>query len=83
MGRLDALKGKIEDWGYKDARRLASLRLDREALESKPIKSSIVEPDVDMVVELQKEVRIQSEEIVRLRRSVTLLERKRKPKGEF
>ena len=30
MGRLDSLKGKIEDWGTKDSKRLTGLRLDAE-----------------------------------------------------
>jgi hypothetical protein len=79
MGRLEELlqSPKAKDWGYHDARRLASLRLDKEfrdSLECKPIQSTIVESLPDN--SLKREVRLQAEEIVRLRNSVTLLTKK-------
>jgi hypothetical protein len=84
MGQLEKLKGRIEMWGYHDARRLASLRLDqeyRDSLECKPIQSTIVEslPDDS----LKREVRLQAEEIVRLRNSVALLQKERNLEGLY
>lgn len=87
MGRLDELRNswKAATWGYRDSQRLRSLRLDQEYRDSLKEKTDSREPadwlDVALTLEkadesLKRELRIQSEEIVRLRNTVHLLSRK-------
>ena len=94
MGRLQDLLNspKAKDWGYQDSRRLLSLRLDQEYRDTQPKPSTIVEPpdweNVAMELErqnasLRREVRLQGELLESVRTSVSHIQKKRRPQGDF